>query len=261
MRRGPQPSRGGGYRTSREVRASPGATSIPGARHRPPPIRTSDTAAPSAEPGLSCLKNAAETEGGGRQSARRGQPLHCHRCHCPSAERTEQVSGYRSAPQGPEPRSPGAAAAPPGTGQPLPPALTGLRDRATAQPCTRTTGFLLLAELLNLRKHEICLSPSFPLDLPFPQGPGALWGGKDHPVPTPSFAAHAQLQHQLDGPGRATSTSAAWIPRDQGSQPASPQQVPAAIDVPTMAHCQTVASKPFVPAGPVLYRALPQPVL
>lgn len=261
MRRGPQPSRGDGYRTSREVRASPGATSIPGARHRPPLIRTSDTAVPSAEPRLSCLKNAADTEGGGRQSARRGQP-----CTAIAATAPQQRGPSRSVRTARHRRDRSRAAPEQRHLLPVPGSRSlrpfqALRDRAMAQLRTGTAGFLLLAELLNLRKHKICLSPSFPLDLHLPQSPRALWGGKDHPVPTPSFPAHAQQQHQLDRPGRATSTTAAWILRDQGSQPASPQQVPAVMDVPAMAHSQAVASKPFVPTGPVLYRALPQPVL
>lgn len=100
-----------------------------------------------------------------------------------------------------------------------------------AQPRTGTPRFLLVPELLNLRKHKICLSlHHFPLDLQLlfytviSRSPRALWGRRDYPAPTPNFAAHAQQQRHLVLPDKATNTSAAWTPRDQGSQSPSPQQ-------------------------------------
>lgn len=200
----------------------PRDSSIPGGhehpRHTalpPSPIRSSDGCShrvAGAELPEKRRRNRGRREAIGAEET----ALQCQRCHRSSAEGTEQVSGYRSAPQGPEPRRAGAAAAPPGTGQPLPPPFQALRDRAMAQPRTGTAGFLLLAKLLNLRKHKISLSSHhFPMDLQLlfhkviPQGPRALRGGRDHPVPTFSFAAYSQQQRQLVLPGRYTNTSAA----------------------------------------------------
>lgn len=114
----------------------------------------------------------------------------------------------------------------------------------------------------KLRKTSIL---SFPLDLQLlfhsviPQGPRALWGGRDRPVPSLGFAAHPQ-QHHLTEP-RTPQQPGDPEPRDPHHPPHRATTAgPCCRGCPPMGHCPA-ASKPFVPAGPGLYRALPQPGL
>lgn len=130
----------------------------------------------------------------------------------------------------------------PGSRSPCP--FRALGDRAVAQPRSGTAGFFLLPKLLNLRKHKISVfSPTIsPWILSFcftgllHRVPEHFGVEGTHPVPTPSFAVHAQQQQQrhLVVPDRATNTSAAWMRRDQGSHSPSPQGHPSRALLPWM---------------------------
>lgn len=84
----------GGDRTHR------GSRSIPGSRHR----RSAPPAAHTRQLHRGAGAELSEIRRPNRGKEAMGTEGTAWQCHCPSAERPEQVSGHRSAPQGPEQR-------------------------------------------------------------------------------------------------------------------------------------------------------------
>lgn len=239
---------GGGCRSSRGVRAAPGSRTFPGPARPPSPICSSDSAVPIAERGSAPEKRRGRREALGGDS--------------PAVPPLRQERAGRWEPPGTA--GTGAAAAPPGTGQPLPPPLAGTRDRAVAQPRTRTTGFLL-AELLNLGKHRFCLSPwifSFCFTALFHRAPEhcGVEGTVRFQAPVLLLTLSSITRFCLTEP-RTPQQPGDPEPRDPHHPPHRATTAgPCCRGCPPMGHCPA-ASKPFVPAGPGLYRALPQPGL